>query len=379
MLGRIYWPGQRAVTPPLLIPLANLYYLLCYAWNILPVRGVASAARVAEEGPGAGSLLTHLLVMGLAQRARRGVPAAFTAVDAIGPHPRGRLLPGRLARQPTAAARGHLPSRYAALTLDTPLNRLIVTALRRVLRADLSPAPLLPRPLRHGVRAALAPLAGVPTLGRPGPAEVAAAAQTLPLTDATAHLVLRAAELLVFNLLPTTQNAPDESAARFRFYDFQADDAQMGRLFEAFVRNFLRREQRAAAVSSEVLRWRGATATMPAALPLLPMMRTDITLTTPERRLVIETKYYARPLAGSRYADERLLAAHLYQLLAYLRNQPVVPGQRVEGLLLYPASAASTDLRLDYQLEGYRVQVRTLNLAAPWPQIRQSLLALVAD
>ncbi len=372
-------PGRRAVNSLLLIPLANLYYLLCYAWNVLPVRGAASTARVAEEGLSAGSLLTDLLVAGLTKRARRGVPASFVTVDATGAHPRGRLLPGRLACLPTAAARGHLPSRYAALTLDTPLNRLVVTALRRVLRADLSPAPVLPRTLRHGVRAALAPLAGVPALVRPGPAEVAAAAQTLPLTDATAHLVLRAAELLVFNLLPTTQGAPAGLAPRFRFYDFRTDDAQMGRLFEAFVRNFLRREQRTAAVSSEVLRWRGATATTPAALPLLPVMRTDITLTTPARRLIIETKYYARPLAGSRYADERLLAAHLYQLLAYLRNQPAAADQRIEGLLLYPATAATADLRLDYQLEGYRVQVRTLNLAAPWPQIRQSLLALVAD
>jgi 5-methylcytosine-specific restriction enzyme subunit McrC len=95
--------------------------------------------------------------------------------------------------------------------------------------------------------------------------------------------------------------------------------------------------------------------------------------------LVIDTKYYARPLAGSRFDGERLLAPHLYQLLAYLRNQSATPGQQVEGMLLYPASAASGELQLDYQLEGFRVQVRTLDLAQPWPQIRQSLLALVAD
>ena len=42
-------------------------------------------------------------------------------------------------------------------------------------------------------------------------------------------------------------------------------------------------------------------------------------------------------------------------------------------------SLTSGLLALDYQLEGFRVQVRTLDLSAPWPHIRQALLELVAD
>ncbi len=363
-----------------MIPIANLYYLLCYAWDVLPAGGVGPVASVDEDSPAAAlGLLTHLLSAGLSRRWRRGTPAAFVAVETVGPHPRGQLLPGRLARLPRAAALGHLPSRHHWPTLDTPLHRLAATALRRALRAEPG---LLPQGLRRAARAALAPVVAVPDFADLRPAAVADVARALPPADTTAHLLLRAAELLLFNLLPvhpapTTQHPIP--LPRRRFYDFRADEVQMGRLFEAFVRNFLRREQRTAAVSSDVLRWRGATATAAAALPLLPVMRTDITLTTPERRLVIDTKFYARPLAGSRFEGARLLAPHLYQLLAYLRNQSAAPGQRVEGLLLYPASAASGALALDYQLEGFRVQVRTLNLELPWPQIRQSLLAVVTD
>lgn len=367
-----------------MIPIANLYYLLCYAWDVLPPRGAAPVA--ATEGPGAAlDLLTHLLAEGLLRRQRRGAPATFVAVETVGPHPRGQLLPGRLARLPLAAARGHLPSRHYELTLDTSFHRLLVTALRRALTAtNSSGASALPLALRRTARAALAPLAAVESLTNVNPTDVAAAARTLPPTDTTAYLLLRAAELLLLNLLPvlpisTTQDPSPDTPRTHRFHDFRADEVQMGRVFEAFVRNFLRREQRTAAVSSDVLRWRGATATAPAALPLLPVMRTDTTLTTPARRLIIDTKFYAQPLAGSRFEGARLLAPHLYQLLAYLRNQPTAPGQRVEGLLLYPASPASGGLTLDYQLEGFRVQVRTLDLSEPWPRIRQALLALVAD
>lgn len=365
-----------------MIPVANLYYLLCYAWDILPPRGQQPVAVEADEPAAALGLLTHLLSVGLQTRWRRGAPATFEVVETVGPHPRGQLQPGRLARLPRAAALGHLPSRHQQITLATPLHRLVATALRRALAAE----PALPLGLRRTARAALAPLAAVASLPAPTPADVTAVLRTLPPADPAAHLLLRAAELLLLNLRPVrltpdSQNPTPDPPAPFlrRFRDFRADDVQMGRVFEAFVRNFLRREQRVAAVSSDVLRWRGATATAPAALPLLPVMRTDTTLTTPARRLVIDTKFYARPLAGSRFEGTRLLAPHLYQLLAYLRNQSAAPGQRVEGLLLYPASAASGLLALDYQLEGFRVQVRTLDLSAPWPHIRQALLELVAD
>lgn len=293
-------------------------------------------------------------------------------VEATSAHLRGRVLLDRLARHPTAAATNRLPTRYEELTTATPFNRLLVVALHHLLAADD-----LPTTLRTAARAALAPLADVSPLPNPAPEDFRTAALALHPTDSTGLLLLRAAELLLLNLLPATTDEP--GTRRTRFHDFSADEVQMGRLFEAFVRNFLRREQRRYAVSADVLRWRGAVATTEAALPLLPVMRTDVTLTDHHRRLVIETKFYREPLGGSRFAEPKLLAPHLYQLLAYLRNHSADADQTIEGLLLYPASSASGVLKLDYQLEGYRVRVRTLNLDQPWSQIHQDLLGIVAD
>lgn len=356
------------------IPVANLYYLLCYAWDVLPPRGPAEAlAEVlpADHQP-ALSLLAHLLTSNLRRRQRRGLDVAYVLVEATSGHLRGRVLLDRLARNPTAAATNQLPTRCEELTAATPFNRLLVAALRHLLTTDD-----LPTALRTAARAALAPLNDVPPLPTPTPDDFRTTARALRPTDSSGLLLLRAAELLLLNLLPATAGEP--GARRTRFHDFTADEVQMGRLFEAFVRNFLRREQRDYAVSADVLRWRGAVATTAAALPLLPVMRTDVTLTDPLRRLVIETKFYREPLGGSRFAEQKLLAPHLYQLLAYLRNHSADAGQTIEGLLLYPASSASGVLHLDYQLEGYRVRVRTLNLDQPWSRIHQELLGIVAD
>jgi 5-methylcytosine-specific restriction enzyme subunit McrC len=368
-----------------MIPIANLYYLLCYAWDVLPPRGLApSKAELLPTGhQPALLLLAHLLTTGLAEQRRRGVPVAFAEVETLDAHPRGLLLPARLARLPQAAARQFMPSRHHEITLDTPLNRVVVTALQQLLAIEKEAADTeaLPRRLRRAVLGALAPLNRVTPLRHPHPADFRAAALGLRSSDTTAHLLLRAAELLLLNLLPASAAfaATDSPARPRRFHDFTADEVQMGRIFEAFVRNFFRREQQRYAVTSEVLRWRGATATAANAMPLLPVMRTDVTLSNPTRRLVIDTKYYRRPLAGSQYADARLLAPHLYQLLAYLRNQPAEPAQTIEGMLLYPAGTESGTLALEYQLEGFRVHVRTLDLSQSWVQIRQDLLHLIAD
>ncbi len=359
-----------------MIPIANLYYLLCYAWDVRPPTGLVltGADVLPPHHHPALPLLAHLLLGSLRQRQRHGVAATYAPVLDRGRVVRGRLVFDALVRAPAPPGSGSMPSRFLALTVDSPVARVFVTALRRLLQMERG---ALPKAQRAAARALLAPLTAVPALPQPIPADFRAAAQAVPLTDARTHLALRAAELLLRNLLPTT-HLP-EGAAPYRFHDFTTDEAQMGAIFEAFVRNFLRREQGAATVSAEVLRWRGASAATPAARALLPVMRTDSTLIDATRRLVIDTKYYLRALPTGRFDAPRLIAPHLYQLLAYLRNQPTAPGQVVEGMLLYPVSDHTPPLRLEYQLDGFRVRVRTLDLRAPWSQISQELLGAVAN
>ena len=358
------------------VPVANLYYLLCYAWDIFPPHGQTDAwAEALPEGQApALALLAHLLTTNLRRRQRRGLDVVYSTIVHTSRHPRGRIRFDQVARMPQAEATHRLPIQYEELTTASVFNRLMVAALLQLLGATE-----LPPPQRAAARAALEPLAGVLPLSNPTSADFREAARLLRPADTSGLLLLRTAELLLFNLLPASSAEEAAPNRRTRFHDFTADEVQMGRLFEAFVRNFYRREQHHYAVSTDVLRWRGATATFAEALPLLPVMRTDITLTNARRRLVIDTKYYREPLGGSRFAEPKLLAPHLYQLLSYLRNHSADAGQAIEGLLLYPASPASGVLNLDYQLEGYRVRVRTLSLDQPWQRIHQELLAIVAD
>lgn len=343
-----------------MIPIHNLYYLLCYAWNQLPEKaGLLAVEDTSFHRP--QELLAHVLLTGTRRLLRQGLPTSYTERTEELTELRGRLLLApTLARQ--LLPQGRAVCAYDELGPDTPFAQLLLGTLQQ-----LAGSRALPAALRHELRltvrrfpAAVAPLALSAASLRAGwrlrPAGLPA-------------FLLNVCELLYRSSLP----AP-EVAGRSRFRDFRRDETLMARLFEQFVRNFYRLEQRRFRVLSETIAWQ-AQADTAEALALLPAMITDTSLESAERKIILDTKYYAAALRP-RYDQQKLISPHLYQLYAYLQNQPAQPGQRLEGILLYPAAAQALDVR--YTLGGHPVRVVTINLAQPWQQIAADLLALMA-
>jgi len=343
-----------------LIPVHNLYYLLCYAWQRLPEPGEAQAVE-AQEFHRPLHLLAHVLLTATQRQLRRGLSVGYTEREAELPELRGRvLLAPTLARD--LLRRGRAVCTYDELSPDTPLNQVVRGTL-----AQLSRTRNLPAAVRQHVRQVLRQF---PAVVQP----ISPTSQTLRLArrqrlNQREVFLLHICELIYQCALPE----PD-AAGRWRFRDFRRDETLMARLFEQFVRNFYRLEQRHYHVRSETIAWQ-ATTEDPADLALLPTMITDTSLEAADRKIILDTKYYAAALR-TRHDRQRLIAPHLYQLYAYLQNQPITPGQQLEGVLLYPAAAQEVDLR--YTLGGHPVRVVTLNLAQPWPGIAADLLALIA-
>lgn len=168
---------------------------------------------------------------------------------------------------------------------------------------------------------------------------------------------------------------PDEKTGRRRFHPFTASEQEMGLLFETFVRNFLRREQSLFDVSRKKVPWDldPETSSDPA---WLPEMQTDVMLTNPTQRIVIETKYYATPYQ-SRHGGKKLISGHLYQLLTYIGQLPAIDGPEPTGVLLY-ASAGERQC-LQYRLGRHRILVRSLDLDRDWSAIHRDLMGLTAE
>ncbi len=349
-----------------MIPLPTLYYFLCYAWNRLPEPAVLRASEALPFHRPLG-LLAQVLLLGTRRLLKDGLPHSFQPQEAELTTLRGRIeLAPSLGRG--LLDRGRALCTFDELSAATPLHWLLVHTLALLATAAALP-PALRRELRE-VRQRFPPALTTAPAAAPTAATFRELRRQRPASQAA--FLLHVCELVWQIALPTPT-----ARGRSRFADFRRDEVLMARLFEQFTRNFFRREQRRYRVYAETIAWQ-AEAARPADLALLPTMLTDTTLEAPDRKIILDTKYYAAALRP-RYDRQRLIAPHLYQLYAYLQNQAAAPGQALEGVLLYPAGHGATAEPLDvrYTLGGHPVRVVTLNLHQPWPGIAADLLKII--
>ena len=339
------------------VRIRNIYYLLCYAWNHVESRDLLDT-RV-DAGDRVEDLIAHVMARGVARLLAQGLDHGYIERVEEVAGVRGKLLLGDTIRS-LQLPRGRTTCSVDELTIDVPHNRIIKAAMRELLALPTL-APALRVPLRRHLQRF-------------------AAVSDIELTTTAFREVRLGRHLSRYGFLIQLCAllcrclVPDPQTGGRRFHPFDADEREMGAVFEAFVFNFLRLEQSEYAVSRRNFDW-DATAANELDLRFLPLMRTDVLLTNARRRVVIETKYYASPLRYRRdTATPKLISGHLYQLLAYLQRLEAEPGPPVEGILLY--AGVGQPLELEYRMAGHRVRVQTLELERSWRQIRRELLRI---
>ena len=181
--------------------------------------------------------------------------------------------------------------------------------------------------------------------------------------------LLKICELIIDNLLISE----DEGESKFR--DFFQDEKQMAYVFEAFVRNFYRKEQKYFKVKREDIYWL-ATPLTENATALLPKMQTDTSLISHDRHIVIDTKYKKETL-NEREGSKKIHTENLYQMNAYLDNlvEKEENERKLEGILLYPT--IDDEINEKYDLKKFRITIATINLNQNWECIHDGLLGLV--
>ena len=165
-----------------------------------------------------------------------------------------------------------------------------------------------------------------------------------------------------------------EEPGETRFTDFSEE--RMEKLYEDFIIEFHRREQDHYRINhrGRIIAW-ADEGTPEHQRSKIPRMEADVTLEAPNRRIIMDAKYY-REAFGGRFGG-KLHSANLYQLLAYLRNRETteVPGPKHEGMLLYPTVGEM--VVVDVRLVGFPIRARSIDLAQDWRNIRDDLLALI--
>lgn len=337
------------------VPIQNIYYLLCYAWDSLRALDATDVSSVPNDR--VDNLLAKVLTEGVSRLVRRGLDRGYVGEEQIARRIRGKLLVSQsLKRSLFETGRAHCS--VDELSYDIPHNRVVKAALAELSRVEGIDDSLRVQLFQH--RRLLSEVTDIEL--HPN------AFRHIQLHRNNAHyrFLLNVCDLICRSLLP------DESGGGRKFHPFDENPQVMGLLFEAFVGNFLKREQSIYRVSSPHITWDAEDLLGPGS-DWLPQMRTDVVLESSHRRVVIETKFYAEAAKG-RYQSKKIISAHLYQLLAYLEHLPT-HGPPATGMLLY--AGAGPFPALDYRLGRHFVQVRTLDLDQHWAAVHRDLLHLV--
>jgi 5-methylcytosine-specific restriction enzyme subunit McrC len=343
-----------------MIPIQNLYYLLCYAWNTLDAAERLSVDT--EQFRQLPDLFAKVLINGLRVLFKRGLDQSYQEQEQEVEGIKGKvqisatLKANRLWRQRTVCQYDEFSSDHAAnqILAATVAHLLQVVTLDKSMKAELQQLLRMFPPQR---RVALTP-------------QVFQQVQ-LHRDQRLYHFLLHVCRIIADNLLPT------ETAGRCHFVDFRRDERKMNRVFESFLFRFYQKEQQEYWVRREQIRWQWEAPRDPQHLSYLPLMETDVTLESAQRKLILDAKYYRQPLGGSRFEVEKLLSGHLYQLYSYLSNQEHRDerARLATGILLYPQT--DQPLRLDYRFGSHSILIRSVNLNTHWREIHQELLGVI--
>lgn len=342
------------------IPIANVYYLLCYAWghveesDIVRVDEVGELERVQD-------LLGKVLAEGTFRLIRRGIDRGYREAREDIAGVRGKILVGETAKR-ALRSRSRVACTFEEISHDVLHNRILRSTLKSLLRI-----PDLDSDVATSVRDAYARLEGISTvvLSR-------RLFERVQLDRNRRHyrFLLSVCRLIHEQLLP------DEASGEARFVDF--NEEQMEYLYERFIIEFYRLEQDDYRVNSSgrSIRW-AYDGTNEYQRRKIPRMEADGILDSPNRRIIMDAKFYRQALS-TRFGTSKLRSEHLYQLLAYLRNREATAyaGPRQEGVLLYPT--VDETVRADVCLEGFQVSARNIDLGQPWQNIHADMLALIA-
>lgn len=343
------------------IPIQNIYYLLCYAWNRLEESDKVSVDITKETE--LLDLFAKVLIQGVRILLKRGIDKNYqeNRLEWAG-------VKGKLEFSDTIKTGTHLKQRTICtvdeFSGDILSNQLLVATLSQLMQTQGLDAKL---------KSELKPLIWMfPPVQRIQVRGNLFRQVRLHRNNQFYGFLLNVCELIHQNSLPT------EKPGEWAFVDFRRDENKMNKLFEAFLLNFYKRELPEWRVKREYLTWQ-LKGRSEADTTFLPRMETDISMESDHEKIIMDAKFYRQTLVSRHESSEKIRSNHLYQLFSYLLNQEdgSLKSKRTRGILLYPNTGQTHNL--SYTYNEHPIQIRTVDLGLPWKQIDVRLKGIVQE
>ena len=336
------------------ILIRNVYVMLAYAFRAMHSDGSERIA--AERFDHLQDLLAEILLRGVGVQVKRGLHRDYLQRRDELATVRGRINIGRTIAT-RSRTRGRLVCEVDEYEPDTPHNQALKSTIVLLIRqGDVA------TPRKDALRRLLPYLDAVTLIS---PTSIRWNTLSYHRANANYRLLLGVCEMIVRGLLPTQ----DAGSAKLR--SWVSDDA-MSSLYERFVREYYAAHHPKLVPSASTVAWDYEHVDAVGA-EQLPTMRTDVTLRSAQRTLIIDAKYYGHSMQLGMWNKATVHSANLYQILAYTKNADVARDGSVSGLLLYARTDSPEQPNLDVIIQGNRIGARTLDLNQPWERLRAEL------
>ena len=336
-----------------MIPIKNIYYMLSYAFRILNEQGYKNLAT--ETFCNTGDLFAAILIRGITYQLKRGLWQEYISDTESISSIRGKIeITESIKNQ--SMIRNQMVCTYDDFSVDSYLNRIIKSTIPLLLKADIS------KSRKKELRKLMVYFNDVSSV------DINSIDWSVKYNrnNQTYRLLITICRLIVKGLLQTN----NEGTVKLMDY---LDEQQMHRLYEKFILEYYKKHYYPKIkTSASQIEW----ALDDGFDMMLPNMQSDIMLSTDDKILIIDAKYYTHTMQ-MQYDVRSIHSNNLYQIFTYVKNKAAKEeGTEVSGMLLY----AKTDEEIypdnEYQMSGNKIIVRTLDLNCDFELIAGQLNAI---
>ena len=340
-----------------MIKIQNIYYMLAYAYQVLNEDSYRKMDF--EKFEHAQDLLAAILAKGIANQIKRGLGREYISRTDSLSSPHGKISISSSLKSQTLLKR-QLICEYDDFSENAYVNRVIKTTASMLVRSnDVS---------REQKQALKKVLLYFHTIDALDPQEIKWTGIRYHSNNSTYKMLINICYLAFDALLPNMQ----DGAMKMSYFK----DDHLHRLFERFVLEYYRKHYSHYKVSASHIEWN----TDDGMVDLLPTMKTDITLESGEKVLIIDTKYYSRVLqANSLHNSYSIHSGNLYQIFAYVKNKDINRTGNVSGVLLYAKTDDEISPNNSYLMDGNNISIRTLDLDNNFDGIKRQLDEIINE
>jgi 5-methylcytosine-specific restriction enzyme subunit McrC len=355
------------------IPIRNLWHMLLYAWNEVPLhefRGWSLKYANVESAPSLDALLASVLIRFMQQRLRIGLGHDYIEEKGSLRGIRGRINFADTINQ-HAQERGQLICEFQGYRANSSKNQIIRSTLARLVKVGrFGPDPAFAREIQQRLRRLLRDLDGIDFVELT-PDLIRRQLYARGGHDHDYRLMLSICDLIVQRQMPSDAEGHTISLVPL----IERELLVLYNVYERFVANFYRLHLRDWEITAQKrLEWHAAEAS-----ERLPRMIPDIVMQEKSlgRMILLDTKFTAHSLVENPWGKAVFDSSHLYQLYAYLKSQEHLSEahRTAVGILLYPAVRNKFSERV--KLQDQIIRIESVDLAAPWQEIERQLLELI--